>query len=348
MRVAAALLALAVCANACSHVYFADSDLHAHGRRLTAAEGPTWNYNKGGSDWPGTCASGNKQSPIAFSSDGLPAISSDARANLQLGVVSGLKVINTGHGTQIEWDKLEDSAATVPVFDDTWQAIFDGSSENKTVRQVPVKPLQFHLHTASEHLVNGELAPVELHIVAAVDNTTGAWVPENCRQSQCLTVFGVSIWLASDPYAKSDSFWQTVVDNLPTATGKEGANNLTSPATLNLTALLPEDLTFATYSGSLTTPPCSEGVQWHMFVTPKRELSAAQLNALQAISSTATAEVLAACPADEVIPEVAAADGAGNSSASTVELGCKTPTGARITNRQVMPLNDRTVFISKP
>lgn len=30
-----------------------------------------------------------------------------------------------------------------------------------------VKPLQFHLHTASEHLVNGELAPVELHIVTA-------------------------------------------------------------------------------------------------------------------------------------------------------------------------------------
>lgn len=33
-----------------------------------------------------------------------------------------------------------------------------------------VKPLQFHLHTASEHLVNGELAPVELHIV-----TAGGW-----------------------------------------------------------------------------------------------------------------------------------------------------------------------------
>ncbi len=44
--------------------------------------------------------------------------------------------------------------------------------------------------------------------------------------------------LNPDPYAESDSFWQTVVDNLPTATGKPGANNLTSPDTLNLTALL--------------------------------------------------------------------------------------------------------------
>ena len=44
--------------------------------------------------------------------------------------------------------------------------------------------------------------------------------------------------LNKDPYAPADNFWQTVVDNLPTATGKAGANNLTSPATLNLTALL--------------------------------------------------------------------------------------------------------------
>lgn len=44
--------------------------------------------------------------------------------------------------------------------------------------------------------------------------------------------------LKTDPYASSDSFWQTVVDNLPTSTGKDGAKELSSPETLNLTALL--------------------------------------------------------------------------------------------------------------
>ena len=45
---------------------------------------------------------------------------------------------------------------------------------------------------------------------------------------------------------------------------------------------------------------------------------------------------MAACPADEVVPEVAKADGNDdNDDDATVELGCKVQTGARITNRQV-------------
>ncbi len=65
-----------------------------------------------------------------------------------------------------------------------------------------------------------------------------------------------------------------------------------------------------------------------------------QLNALQSIAATAKAETLAACPADEVMPEVSKADGASNASDNTVELGCKVPTGARITNRQVRRCGD--------
>lgn len=60
-----------------------------------------------------------------------------------------------------------------------------------------------------------------------------------------------------------------------------------------------------------------------------------QLDALQSVSATAKAETLAACPADEVVPEVTKADGNTNGDDATVELGCKTATGARITNRQV-------------
>lgn len=38
--------------------------------------------------------------------------------------------------------------------------------------------------------------------------------------------------------------------------------------TLDIMAMLPEDKTYVTYEGSLTTPPCSEGLLWHVFTTP--------------------------------------------------------------------------------
>src|SRR5690348_8728712 len=53
-------------------------------------------------------------------------------------------------------------------------------------------------------------------------------------------------------------------------------------ASVNAAAMLPADLSYYRYNGSLTTPPCSEGVKWLVLRDPV-ELSAAQIAAFTAI-----------------------------------------------------------------
>ena len=48
--------------------------------------------------------------------------------------------------------------------------------------------------------------------------------------------------------------------------------------TLNANSLLPQDQDYFTYAGSLTTPPCTEGVTWFVLKTPV-EISAEQIQA---------------------------------------------------------------------
>ena len=51
---------------------------------------------------------------------------------------------------------------------------------------------------------------------------------------------------------------------------------------INAANLMPEDMSYYAYDGSLTTPPCGEGVKWHVVKEPIT-LSAQQLKAFQAV-----------------------------------------------------------------
>ena len=113
---------------------------------------------------------------------------------------------------------------------------------------------QFHFHAPSEHSIAGEQAEAELHLVHK--NANGD-----------LAVVGVLI-----NAGQANSAIQPVWDNLPEQAGPVQSLD----AQVNAGDLLPAIQTTYRYDGSLTTPPCSEGVKW-LVMTQGITLSQEQL-----------------------------------------------------------------------
>jgi carbonic anhydrase len=120
---------------------------------------------------------------------------------------------------------------------------------------------QFHFHTPSEHTVNSNHTALEMHLV------------HQSADGQ-LAVVGVMLNGGGDNPA-----YAPVFDNLPAQKSEPAA---VSGVTLNADTLLPQERTYYRYNGSLTTPPCSEGVQWLLMNTPV-QLADAQVSAFQQI-----------------------------------------------------------------
>jgi carbonic anhydrase len=107
--------------------------------------------------------------------------------------------------------------------------------------------LQFHFHTPSEERLNGKQTAMVAHFVHK--NAAGQ-----------LGVVGVLIKIGT-----ADSAFGKVLQNMP---ARAGQTVTVQDLSLNLAELLPKDLTYYSFEGSLTTPPCSEGVNWMVLKTP--------------------------------------------------------------------------------
>ena len=115
-----------------------------------------------------------------------------------------------------------------------------------TLDGVPYGLVQFHFHSPSEHTVNGNSFAVELHLV-------------HRAESGAFAVVGVFIAGGAQNPALVP-----VLAALPSKEGKEV--RLREP--FDPSTLLPEDRRAYRYTGSLTTPPCTEGVSWVVMATP--------------------------------------------------------------------------------
>jgi carbonic anhydrase len=114
--------------------------------------------------------------------------------------------------------------------------------------------VQFHFHTPSEHRLHGEQFPMELHFVHR--NVLGE-----------LAVVGVFLREGA-----ANPLIQQIWDAVSSEAGGQ----------IDPEDLLPRNREYYRYAGSLTTPPCTEGVRWHVLAEPV-DLSAAQVDEFRAI-----------------------------------------------------------------
>lgn len=120
---------------------------------------------------------------------------------------------------------------------------------------------QMHFHAPSEHAVDGAHAPVEAHFVHKTEDDE-------------IAVVGVVLTAGDAP----NEAWQPFVEAL-TVEGEDAVETQ-----LDWEAMLPDDRTTIRYEGSLTTPPCTEGVRWLLMQEPV-PLGADQLAAFESAYS---------------------------------------------------------------
>ena len=140
----------------------------------------------------------------------------------------------------------------------TIQVNYDAGSY-ATIRGKKYDLLQFHFHSPSEHTIDGKPADLVAHLVHKAEDGQ-------------LAVVGVLFNKGADNVAL-----QAIWDKMPISEGK-----VSEAAEIDVNAFLPEDKSYFHYMGSLTTPPCSENVNWNVMKNVV-SVSAAQANAFSII-----------------------------------------------------------------
>ena len=99
---------------------------------------------------------------------------------------------------------------------------------------------QFHFHSPSENTIEGQSYPMEVHFVHADKNGN-------------LAVIAVMFKLG-----KQNTELEKAWNHMP----KEGDQKYALEEAVDANILLPHDHGYYRFNGSLTTPPCTEGVNW--------------------------------------------------------------------------------------
>lgn len=121
------------------------------------------------------------------------------------------------------------------------------SGSNITVDGKVFQLKQFHFHTPSENTIDGKSFPLEAHFVhRSSDSNKYAVVAVMFEEG------------AANPIL--EKIWEKMPAKARESVKFEGG--------LDYTQLQPKDKDYYRFNGSFTTPPCTEGVYWHVLKKP--------------------------------------------------------------------------------
>ena len=241
-----------IAALALGGVACAGSEPPKQGGNAPSHEGPHWSYagEAGPSAWGrlspdfATCASGRSQSPIDIGETSSADLP-ELRAAFR---PAELRIAHTEH--------VADAVNNGHTIQVTYTP-----GDSLTVGDTSYELAQYHFHAPSEHTLGGKYSPMEMHLVHKS--------PAN----------GLAVVAVLIEEGAANAAFDPVWSNLPKSKGIE---THLEHVKVNVDDLLPKARTSYRYDGSLTTPPCSEGVQWLVMTTPVA-LSAAQISAFTSI-----------------------------------------------------------------
>jgi carbonic anhydrase len=234
---------------AASAVIFSGCAPDAPTTAATESQSVHWGYegDEGPEQWAdlspefAICRDGTEQSPINISE----TVAIDgARLERRLGETV---LLAEQRATVMD---IVDNGHTIQVTNDIPMSI--------QVEETLYELVQYHFHSPSEHTIDGKHAPLEAHFV-------------HKSAAGKLAVLGILV-----EEGAHDVLWEPLMSQLPDSPGDdrhiEGLD-------LDMDEFRPLPRRYYRYEGSLTTPPCSEGVRW-VVMAEKRQISAEQMSAI--------------------------------------------------------------------